>query len=95
LPDRLTSLFIPFPIILVDWRNWITSLMPGGKNYVSSAQSRDRLYHKAGCDCQYLQNIHPGNILYFRDPKAARRLGLSMCRTCMQEIEQRTLQDFT
>lgn len=79
----------------MDLVGWLASKLPGGRNYVSSKYSRERLYHKSVCDCPYCSSIHRENKVFFRTKKKAETKGLRMCRICKGHVQQKSISDYT
>jgi len=80
---------------MMDWFQWLAGLLPQGGRFVSSVHSRDRLYHRLGCDCPYCASIHPENMVKFKSKVKAEARGLRICRVCRQRIQQKTIRDYT
>jgi hypothetical protein len=78
----------------MDWLFWLARLLPGGKTYVASRHSKERLYHRAGCSCQYMDSILPSNTVYFKTNAKAEGKGLRLCGLCREQTGQKTLQDY-
>jgi len=74
---------------------WFISLLPGGRRYVSSRNSKDHLFHMSGAGCPYCGSILDENRLYFRKTNQALKGGLSLCRICNKTMSQKTLNDYT
>ncbi len=79
----------------MEWLGWLDMLFTGGRTYVASRESRERLYHRTGCDCPYIGNITPGNRVYFRGRRKAEGIGLRLCGTCKKKTQQRLIGDYT
>jgi len=78
----------------MEWLRWLDRLFPGGRTYVASRNSRERLYHRIGCDCRYMGSITPGNRMYFRGRTNAEGIGLKLCGICMKKTQQRLIGDY-
>jgi hypothetical protein len=74
---------------------WLAGLLPNRGRFISSVYSRDRLYHRIGCDCPYCASIHPENIVKFKTKRKAEERGLHICRVCSQRIQQKSIRDYT
>ncbi len=75
--------------------SWLQGLFHLNREYVSSVNSREQLYHRVECECPYCQSIRDENKVYFKTRIKAEMKGLRMCRICRRHSQQKSIQDYT